>query len=184
MTATKTNPVRRTAAAIQLPSGGYKGPIPKWPLADDIAEKARLKVREDERDDLANQLESAAEGREANQLRFRYDRMVEQIAILQATIEGTRDREHEIWNEVWRTPQAEAWSRLLWTREVAIYCRLSVKGELGSLDAGKEARMLADRLGLTPKAMQDLRWVIVSDEMADKRGNDTASSGWDDVVAV
>jgi hypothetical protein len=56
-----------------------------------------------------------------------------------------------------------------WTREVAQYARWKAKAELGDMEASKEARMLADRLGLTPKAMQDLRWTVAPDEVADRR---------------
>lgn len=69
--------------------------------------------------------------------------------------------ELELWRELWKLPQAVAWEALGYMREVAHYCRWAIKGELGDLDSAKEARMLSDRLGLTPKAAKSLGWVIV-----------------------
>lgn len=70
---------------------------------------------------------------------------------------------HEIvlWAELWATPQAVQWERLRWTREVAQYTRWKTLAEFGSLDAGKEARQLADRLGLSPLSLLRLRWEII-----------------------
>lgn len=73
-------------------------------------------------------------------------------------------REAELWAEIWRTPQAVAWERLRWTHEVAQYVRWRVLAERGGLDQAKEARQLADRLGLSPLALLRLRWQIVDDE--------------------
>jgi hypothetical protein len=71
--------------------------------------------------------------------------------------------EHEVtlWAELWATPQAVQWERLRWTREVAQYVRWKALAEFGSLDAGKEARQLADRLGLSPLSLLRLRWEII-----------------------
>jgi hypothetical protein len=79
------------------------------------------------------------------------------------------DRELELWTQVWTTPQAVAWERLRWTHDVAMYVRWSVLAEAGSLDAGKEARQVSDRLGLTPLALLRLRWEVVADETAERR---------------
>lgn len=74
-----------------------------------------------------------------------------------------------IWRQLWRTPQAVAWERLIWTRDVAGYARNKSLAELGDLDRDKEARLLGDRLGLTPMALLRLRWEIVADEVAARR---------------
>ena len=72
------------------------------------------------------------------------------------------DQELALWEELWRTPQASEWERLGWTRIVARYCRLCVEAEApaASRDLQPEVRQLEDRLGMTPKAMQALRWTI------------------------
>ena len=79
--------------------------------------------------------------------------------------------EHQAWVELWRTPQAVAWERLGWTREVARYCRLLVASERPGATAAvhAQATALADRLGLTPKAMRMLLWTVAADEVAEQR---------------
>ncbi len=90
--------------------------------------------------------------------------------------EETADREASLWVEVWMYPQAVAWERLKAVREVAMYVRWSVKAEGCDRDAASEARQLADRLGLNPKAMRSLGWEIPGDEVADQRDRRTGVS--------
>lgn len=78
-----------------------------------------------------------------------------------ALIEAAGEVERDLWSELWSTPQAVAWEKLRWTREVALYARLQIRGELGDLDAGKEARQWSDRLGLNPASLLRLRWRIL-----------------------
>jgi hypothetical protein len=79
-------------------------------------------------------------------------------------------REGELWTQLWRTPQAVAWAAAgtSWVDTVAMYVRHFVRGEAGSLDHSKEARALADRLGLSPRAMRGLMWEIVPDELGER----------------
>jgi hypothetical protein len=77
--------------------------------------------------------------------------------------------ELEVWAEAWATPQAVAWERLGWTRDVAQYVRWKVLGEAGGLDEAKEARQWSDRLGLSPLALLRLNWSVVQDELAEQR---------------
>jgi hypothetical protein len=88
---------------------------------------------------------------------------------------GTYDRERDLWAAIWRTPQAEAWHRNGWVRDVALYVRFFTIGETGRLDEAKEARMWSDRLGLNPAAMLKNRWRVASDEVAEKRTEKTAA---------
>jgi len=69
-----------------------------------------------------------------------------------------------IWAELWKLPQANAWERFGWAREVALYSRWMVRAEGGNFDAAREARLLSDRLGLSPLALLRLRWEIRPDE--------------------
>lgn len=96
--------------------------------------------------------------------------------ILDKQIEAQQRLEAELWRDLWATPQAAAWERLGWTREVAQYVRWKVQAELGDLDASKEARQLGDRLGLTPLAMLRLRWEIAPDEVGEQRQERTAAA--------
>lgn len=121
-----THPARRrrrnVKALLALPAEGYRGRIPRWPMAEQSDAEARL------------------------------------------------------WRELWRTPQAAAWISLSVGREVAQYVRWKIRAEENSvggakaaLNASKEARLLADRLGLTPLALKRLEWEITGDEVAEKR---------------
>ena len=80
----------------------------------------------------------------------------------------------EAWRELWATPQAVMWERQGWTRVVARYVIVMLEAELLNKDALAEARQLEDRLGLTPKAMRLLLWVVAPDEVAEKRQQSSA----------
>lgn len=90
--------------------------------------------------------------------------------------EDVAEREWSLWVELWCTPQAVAWERERATREVAMYCRWSVKAEKADRDAASEARQLADRLGLNPKALRALMWQIPEDEVAGARADRQATA--------
>lgn len=169
--APSANPVRRNHrnSGTTLPAEGYTGPIPEWPIPPDVQLTARLNVLRSEQQALETALDNCGDPKEANKLRYRLGKNVEAIAQIEATIAGAAEVEMQIWADLWRTPQAAAWIRMRWTREVAQYARWKAKGELGDLDSAKEARMLADRLGLTPRSLQELRWQIAVDEIADER---------------
>jgi hypothetical protein len=83
------------------------------------------------------------------------------------------DDELATWTQLWGTPQAAAWEELGagTIREVARYCRLLVKADSPNANAAvhAQATSLADRLGLSPKAMRLLLWQISTDDLADKR---------------
>lgn len=93
----------------------------------------------------------------------------------------TSSAERLAWAQLWSTPQAVAWERLgIGTvREVARYCRLVVLAEKPSATAAvhAQATSLADRLGLTPKAMRLLLWEVVADEVAEQRAEATDVRG-------
>lgn len=67
--------------------------------------------------------------------------------------------EASLWEHLWKLPQSVEWERLDYIRTVARYVRIVIEAE-STLDTKllSEARQLEDRLGLTPRAMQTLRW--------------------------
>ncbi len=156
-----------TVAMTRLPAEGRAGAPPLWPLPPDVKSAATLQVL---RDDQANVLGRLDIGDERpGPLRAKLASLSKRIAMLEAEQQVTEQLQDQLWRDLWSTPQANAWERLRWTREVAQYVRWKVKAELGDLDAGKEARQLADRLGLNPLALLRLRWEISSDEVGDRR---------------
>lgn len=163
----------------KLPREGRQGPAPKWPLLDDVMMTARLKVARAKLRDLQRLADD--DGLTVRR-RAKVDQEVakqrEAIAMLQEQIRHVRKLEVEVWREVWATPQAVMWERLGWTREVAQYVRWRIRGELGDLDAAKEARMWSDRLGLNPAAMRHLLWTIAGPaETETEDGSPTAPTG-------
>lgn len=79
------------------------------------------------------------------------------------------DRELELWERVWRTPQAAAWAVASWRwYVVAQYVRWSVKAEHAEASASAVAAVLrfADQIGLTPAGLKENGWAIATDELA------------------
>lgn len=149
-----------------LPAEGRKGRAPRWPLPPDVRMAAALEVARHEREVLEAKLDSDDAPRGALAKLARLD---QRIAELTARLERAAAMERELWSTLWSTPQAVAWDRLRWTREVALYARWQVLAELGDIEAGKEARQWSDRLGLNPAAMLRNRWRIAADEVTEAR---------------
>lgn len=165
-----------TVAMTRLPAAGREGKMPTWPLLDDVALTAR-------RDVLARKAEAMRfemDGTPPGPARTRLDRQIDALDIevetLTQQLAVQRRLERALWRDLWKTPQAVAWERLGWTRDVAQYVRWKVLGELGQLDAAKEARQLSDRIGLTPLAMLRLRWEIAVDEVGEQRQEHAAAA--------
>lgn len=168
----KSNARRRNAqvAMTRLPAGGREGEPPKWPLIDDVVTVAKRDMARRQADELELALmEPDLSGRERAAKQRKLDGAQAAATVLDKQIEAQAALENELWRDLWATPQAVAWERMGWTREVAQYVRWKVKAELGDLDASKEARQLGDRLGLTPLAMLRLRWEVAADEVAEQR---------------
>ncbi|MFT4225317.1 hypothetical protein [Micropruina sp.] len=161
-----------------LPAGGWDGPIPEWPLIEDLG----LTTDRETRLSKIADLEFLAEDDElAPAKRARLDQKIaaerRAVALIEEKIGRQKDLEVSLWEKLWRSPQAAAWQQLGWTRDVATYARLSVLAEMGDLKLLQEARMWSDRLGLTPKAMRALLWVVSDDEVGAKRQQKSGQAG-------
>jgi len=79
--------------------------------------------------------------------------------------------EAERWDEVWKSPQANAWHKERWRwLTVAHYVRMSVKVELDGKAADVTAMIrLADQIGLTPAGLKENGWKIAEDQVAQRR---------------
>lgn len=160
-----------TLATTQLPAEGRKGRAPSWPLGPDAKLAGRVEylageVRRMEKD-FGDEIPTPAARRRLAKLR-------EDLAIQRIIRREASKAERALWLALWKTPQATEWERLRWDREVAQYARWKARGESGDLDAAKEARQLADRLGLNPLALLRLRWEVTPEEAPTARA---ASSG-------
>ena len=79
------------------------------------------------------------------------------------------DRELEVWESLWRTPQACAWSMQSWRwLNVADLVRLQVRGEAhdAPVNIATVVRQLRADLGLTPAGLKENGWAIAVDEVA------------------
>lgn len=163
---------RRNAsvAMTRLPASGRLGEAPRWPLLADIVTTERLAAARRLADELELKLlDPELSGRERSGVQRKHDGALTEVNVLTAQLDAHERVEAELWTDLWRTPQAVAWERLGWTREVAQYVRWKARAEQGDLDAAKEARQLADRLGLNPLALLRLRWEVAEDEVAEQR---------------
>lgn len=158
------------ANMTQLPAEGRRGKPPAWPLPADRDLRAALDLAETEagliEDEIAHQ-----DGEADPALRRDLRRALARAEVAEADLRITAAEELKLWATLWALPQAVAWERLGYLNEVAQYVRWKVRAELGELQASKESRYIGDRLGLTPASMLHLRWEIVSDELADRRGD-------------
>lgn len=134
---------RRGYSLTALPSAGYRGRVPTWPLPDRVVyrweseEGRRFQVRDTEETELV------------------------------------ADREKAMWRWAWRTPQACAWSMpseswRLYT--IALYVRTFVLCESSEATAADKASLhrFADQIGMTPAGLAQMGWKIAIDEVAKK----------------
>ena len=166
-----------TVAMTQLPAEGRQGPAPVWPLPADVRLTALVKSLRDEvrRADAA--VEDAATRKELTAAQARSTKAHRVLDVAVVTLRESGKHERSIWADLWSLPQAVVWERTGWTREVAQYARFKAQAELGDLDAAKEARQHADRLGLSPMAMLRLRWEVVAPEVGQQAGTAAAATG-------
>lgn len=165
---------RRNAgpAMLRLPAAGRQGKLPRWPLPANLRLTIALDAAKANRETLEERVLNEPDGGAIRELA----RVEERVAFLDAQLVQTKKMEGALWRELWRLPQAVAWERLVYTREVAQYVRWACLGQLGEMDAAKEARQLADRLGLTPMAMLRLRWEIQAEEEPTAPAEDASTS--------
>lgn len=159
-----------TVAMTRLPAEGRTGKTPTWPLIPDVVLTAKRDVAQAKVEVLEfDYAEAREEGRSTSGIEKKLDLARERLAILTAQLAEQKKLEASLWRDLWRLPQAVAWERLGWLRDVAQYVRHKVMAELGDLDSAREARQWSDRLGLTPLAMLRLRWEVAPNEVAQRR---------------
>lgn len=175
----KPNAIRRNVrpGMVRLPSGGWTGRLPKWPLPDNPRLTARIQLLADEIEVL-EQRELDDDGLSRTDA-TKLTRTRERLAIAEVERDIIAVTEKALWRQVWRTPQACEWSRLKWDRDVAQYVRHKAAAEIGSIEDSREARLRGEALGLTPKGMRGLMWIIDVDQVAERREQNQAATGTD-----
>lgn len=73
--------------------------------------------------------------------------------------------ELKLWSKLWTLPQATMWEHVRCEDTVALYVRvfvaMSAETETATIvKLGNEVRQLDSKLGLSPRAMLDLRWEV------------------------
>ena len=135
---------RRGYRVSALPAEGFAGVVPEWPLPE-----RRVFV------------ESFSDGQKIREI----DEEATQDVVL---------RELELWEWVWRTPQACAWSmpaeRWRW-HSVAMWVRTAVLCESSEATAADKNSLhrFADQIGLTPAGLRENGWSVAADEVAERR---------------
>ena len=92
--------------------------------------------------------------------------------------DGYTGRELALWDSLWATPQACAWSMQSWRwDQVADLVRMKVRGEADDASVGVYAALRALRadLGLTPAGLKENGWAIAVDEVGAKRDEQPAA---------
>lgn len=138
---------RRGYTLTALPSEGFAGDVPEFPLQPIVL--------------FLEYFEGT--GKDRHKVKERDD----------GETESFREREAEVWAEAWTTPQACAWSMESWRWPiVGEYCRLKTIVEF---DPSASAALVGqlhryrDQLGLTPAGLKDNGWAIAADVVAAKR---------------
>jgi hypothetical protein len=133
---------KRGLTFTALPSEGYAGEVPPYPLP-------RVPV-----------YDIWFEGKERHK-----------ELDLEAT-EHRFERELELWAWAWHTPQAAVWAKEPWRQHsVALWVRTAAICESGEATAADKNSLhrFADQVGLTPAGLAFNGWKIAADQLAEKR---------------
>jgi hypothetical protein len=126
----------------RLPSGGYAGEVPEYPLA-----KVSVYTTYYEDKKPVKELD-------------------------EGETESRWEREADLWAWAWGTPQAVAWAREPWRQHaVAMWVRTAVICESSEATAADKNSLhrFADQIGLTPAGLKENGWAIAQDEVAQRR---------------
>lgn len=138
---------RRGLKLDALPSEGFAGEVPKYPLPP-----------------LTVWWEYYSDGQKVRE-------------VDEKATDARRKREVELWSWAWRTPQACAWAREPWRHHsVAMWVRTSALCESSAATAADKNSLhrFADQIGLTPAGLKENGWKIATDELAEKRSDPPA----------
>ncbi|GIG27175.1 hypothetical protein [Cellulomonas denverensis] len=129
---------RRGFSLTALPNEGYRGEAPDFPLPPAVV--------------IFEYFEDKQKVREVDQ----------------GASESRREREAELWEWAWRTPQAAAWARESWRwQTVAMWVRTSAICESPEATAADKNALhrFADQIGMTPAGLKENGWAIAAAEI-------------------
>ena len=93
------------------------------------------------------------------------------------------EREQELWEWAWSTPQACAWALERWRwQAVAMWVRVSALCESPEATAADKGSLhrFADQIGLTPAGLRENGWAIARSEVDERRASKPGLSVVDD----
>lgn len=119
-----------------LPAEGFDGDIPDFPLPPRVVKE------------------------------WEYDGDKKSRVVDQDATDAVAEREREVWEWAWRTPQAAAWARESWRwLTVAMWVRTYVICEGAEATAADKSSLhrFADQIGLTPAGLKENGWQVASE---------------------
>lgn len=127
-----------------LPAEGYDGPVPEFPLMS------------------------------RRVMRWEYEDKKRYEVVDEDSTQLVADREEELWEWAWSTPQACAWSMPSesWRiNTIAMWVRTFVICESDQATAADKSSLhrFADQVGLTTAGLAEMGWKVAVDELAGKR---------------
>lgn len=143
-------------SAMALPSEGFTGEVPAFPLG-----KVNVYFVYKDEGKMVRELDE-----DASQERF--------------------TRELELWAWAWSTPQAVAWAREPWRwYSVAMWVRTAAVCESADAQAADKNSLhrFADQIGLTPAGLAGNGWSIAADQVSEKREEKAAEAAPDGKAA-
>ena len=90
--------------------------------------------------------------------------------------------ELEMWSRLWALPQATEWERIQCEDMVALYVRTFSMATSAGVEGAQlqkllaEVRQLDSKIGISPSAMQALRWERADPPQAEEKANGTAEA--------
>lgn len=128
----------------KLPAEGYKGEVPDFPLSPAVV---IFEYFDTDSKQKIRETDEAASG-------------------------ARNDRERDLWDWAWSTPQACAWALEPWRwQAVAMWVRVSALCESPEATAADKGSLhrFADQIGLTPAGLKENGWAIQRSEIDAKR---------------
>lgn len=139
---------RRGYKLTALPSEGFQGDVPDFPLSPAVV------------------------------IHEFFDQGKKEREVDEGASEMRRDREAALWSWAWSTPQACAWSMQSWRwHAVAMWVRTAALCESSEATAADKNSLhrFADQIGMTPAGLRENGWAIAVDELAVKAESKAAA---------
>lgn len=143
------------------PEGRGDAPAPEWPLMPDAAEAAEVEFLTEKIGQLREDW-GEAEAKAARSIAAKLDKAERELAILTARIAGREKQERELWERLWKLPQAAVWEADSTVLQVGLYTRAFLDAQRPGAGAAERtlAARLAGELLLTTPSLHAMRYVI------------------------